>query len=57
MDDNERKLVALLTAEPQHVDEIAAAAALPIAKASALLLTMELKGLVRNLGAQHYARE
>ena len=56
MDEGERKLLALLTAEPQHVDEVAAAARLPIAEASALLLTMELKGLVRNLGAQHYAR-
>ena len=27
-----------------------------IAQAAALLLAMELKGLVRNAGAQHYAR-
>jgi DNA processing protein len=54
--EEERKLLALLGADPQHVDEVAAAAALPIAQASALLLTMELKGLVRNAGAQHYAR-
>jgi DNA processing protein len=56
LDDDERRVLALLSAEPQHIDEIAAAAGLGIAEAGALLLTMELKGLVRNGGAQHYAR-
>ncbi len=56
MAEEERRLLALLTAEPQHIDEIAAGANLPIAQAGALLVTMELKGLVRNAGAQHYAR-
>jgi DNA processing protein len=56
LDDGERRLLALLTTEPQHIDEIAAAANLPIIEAAALLLTLELKGLVRNAGAQHYAR-
>jgi DNA processing protein len=54
--DDERKLLALLGADPQHIDELAAAASLPITHVSALLLTMELKGLVRNAGAQHYTR-
>ena len=54
--DEERRLLALLTAEPQHIDEVAAAANVPIADASGLLMAMELKGFVRNLGAQHYAR-
>ena len=56
LDEDERRLHALLTAEPQHIDELAAAANLPIAHVGALLVTMELKGLVRNAGAQHYAR-
>ena len=56
LDDQERKVLALLTAEPQHIDEIAAAANLPIAGISATLVTMELKGLLRNAGAQHYVR-
>ncbi len=56
LDDDERRLLALLTADPQHIDEVAAGANLPIAKAAALLLTMELNNLVRNAGAQHYTR-
>jgi DNA processing protein len=56
LEDDERRLLALLTADPQHIDELAAAAIQPIAQIAALLLTMELKGLVRNAGAQHYAR-
>lgn len=56
LEENERRLLALLTADPQHIDELAAAITLPIAQLGALLLTMELKGLVRNAGAQHYAR-
>ncbi len=56
LEEDERRLLALLAPEPQHVDELAAAANLPIAQIGALLLTMELKGLVRNAGAQHYAR-
>ncbi len=56
LDDDERRVLALLGAETQHLDELAAAAGLATAQASALLLTMELRGLVRNVGAQHYAR-
>ena len=56
MTDNERRLLALLTAEPQHIDDLAAAANLEISAASALLTMMELKGIVRNAGAQHYVR-
>ena len=56
LDEGERRLLALLTGEPQHMDEIAAVANVPIHEAAALLLTLELKGLVRNAGAQHYAR-
>jgi len=56
LDDDERRLLALLTADPQHIDELAAASSLPIARLSGLLATMELKGTVRNAGAQHYAR-
>jgi DNA processing protein len=56
LEDDERRLLALLTGDPQHIDEISAAANLAIAQCGALLLTMELKGLVRNQGAQHYVR-
>lgn len=54
--ESERRLLALVTGEPQHIDEIVAAANLPIAEGAALLTMMELKGLVRNVGAQHYLR-
>ncbi|MER3438938.1 MAG: DNA-protecting protein DprA [Chloroflexota bacterium] len=56
MTDDERRVLALLTAEPQHIDDLAAAANLEISAASALLTMMELKGVVRNAGAQHYVR-
>lgn len=56
LDEDERRLLALLTGEPQHIDEVAAAAARPVAHVAAALLTLELKGLVCNAGAQHYVR-
>lgn len=56
LDEDERRLLALLTSEPQHIDEVADAAGRPVAQVAALLLTMELKGLIHNAGAQHYAR-
>jgi DNA processing protein len=56
MDEDERRILALLGGDAQHIDEIIAAANMSIAHGAALLLTLELKGLVRNLGAQHYIR-
>lgn len=54
MSDEERRVYALVTAEPQHIDELAYSAELSISAASALLTMLELKGLVVNAGAQHY---
>jgi DNA processing protein len=54
--EDERRLFAMLTAEPQHIDEVCAAANLAITQGSVLLSMMELKGFVRNVGAQHYVR-
>lgn len=56
IDDNERRVLAVVTADPQHIDDIAALANLPISQVGAVLLTLELKGSVRNAGAQHYSR-
>ncbi len=56
LDEDERRLLALLTHEAQHIDEIAAAANQAVFQVSAQLLTLELQGLVRNAGAQHYSR-
>jgi DNA processing protein len=54
--DGERSLLELLSAEPRHIDEIALDSGLPIGSLSAQLLQMQLKGLVRNVGTQHYVR-
>jgi DNA processing protein len=54
LDENERRLLAALSKEARHIDELAEEADLPAAAVSALMLTMELKGLVRNHGAQYY---
>ena len=54
MTDEERSLYALVTSEPQHIDELAYGGGFTISTASALLTMLELKGLVANAGAQHY---
>jgi DNA processing protein len=47
-------LLAALGKEARHIDELAEEAELSAGAVSALMLTMELKGLVRNHGAQYY---
>lgn len=54
--DAERSILELLASEPRHIDEIALDSGLPIGTLSAQLLQMQLKGLVRNVGTQHYVR-
>ena len=54
LDENERKLLAALGKEARHIDELAEEAEISAGAVSALMLTMELKGLVRNHGAQYY---
>ncbi|MBA2246534.1 MAG: DNA-protecting protein DprA [Chloroflexia bacterium] len=56
MNDEERRLVAVLTSDPQHIDDIAERCTMPLPGVSALLVTLELQGQVRNVGAQHYVR-
>jgi len=55
----EAALLEQLGVEPCHVDELARAAALPIEQVSSALVMMELKGMVRQVGALQYmvARE
>jgi DNA processing protein len=55
-DDTERALLAALSAEPTHIDEIARAASLPMSVVSSGLAIMELKGLARHTGAMNYVR-
>jgi DNA processing protein len=52
--EDERRLLEAMGKEARHIDELAEAAELAAGAASALMLTMELKGLVRNHGAQYY---
>jgi DNA processing protein len=56
LDENERRLYEALSGEARHIDELAEEAGLLAGQAGALLLTMELKGLVRNHGAQFYVK-
>lgn len=57
--DTEATLLAHLSVEPRHVDELRRAVQLPIAQVSSTLALMELKGMVRQVGGMNYviARE
>jgi DNA processing protein len=56
LDEIEQRLLSAVNAEARHIDEIAEAAGLAAPHAAALLLTLELKGLLRNQGAQYYVK-
>lgn len=56
LDEPSRRVLAVLTGDPRHIDEIGASAGIPIASLSPMLMTLELEGFVRNVGAQYYAR-
>ena len=53
----EARVLQCLGPEPLHIDEIAEAAALAGREVAEALLMMELKGMVRNCGAQYYVRK
>jgi DNA processing protein len=53
-DEVEQQLLAALSREPLHVDELRSQTGLPVEKVSAALVMMELKGMVRQVGAMHY---
>lgn len=55
-DEKEMALYAALGGEAKHIDELADETGLTTSQTAALLLTMELNGLVRNFGAQFYVR-
>lgn len=54
---DERRILQTIEGEPRHIDEIAIDTGINISQLSAMLLQMQLKGLVRDTGGQHYARE
>jgi len=53
-DETEQQLLAHLSAEPVHVDDLGTQIGLPIAQVSGALALMELKGLVRQVGGMNY---
>ncbi len=57
--DDESLLLKQLTAEPAHIDEVCRSSGLPMSTVSSTLAMMELKGLVKQVGAMNYvlARE
>lgn len=58
-DETEAALLAHLSAEPTHVDELRRHVGIPIAQVTSALALMELKGMVRQAGGMRYvvARE
>jgi len=50
----ERTLLALLSHDPRHVDEIIRDSGLPTTIVSSTLMVMELKGMIRQLGGMQY---
>lgn len=56
LDEASRRVLAALSAEPRHIDEISATVDMPIASLASTLMTLELQNFVRNVGAQYYAR-
>lgn len=53
-DATEKKIMAFLSFEPVHIDEICNHAGLPVEQVSAALTMMELKGLVQHVGGMRY---
>ncbi len=55
-DPTEAKLLALLSEEPTHVDDLCRESGLPTATVTSTLAMMELKGLVRQAGFMQYVK-
>lgn len=54
--EEENKILAILTREPLHFDQIAKAVNFPASTVASTLTIMEMKGKVRNLGANQYVK-
>ena len=54
--EGEADLLRCLGHEPTHIDDIGRNASMPIATVGSLLTMLELKGLVKQVGAMHYVR-
>lgn len=55
-DEQEQKILDCLSRVPQHFDQIAKLVALPASSIAATLTIMEMKGKIRNVGAQQYVK-
>ena len=53
---DESRLYDAIHDDPRHIDEFAEETGLPLQTVSQSLLLMELKGVIRNFGAQFYVR-
>ncbi len=53
--DTEAVLLKKLGAEPVHIDEVCRSSGLPVSMVSSTLAMMELKGMVKQVGAMHYS--
>lgn len=56
IDEKESRVLAVVGNEATHIDDVAEQARLTAAETGAILLTLELRGLLRNLGAQYYVK-
>ena len=56
LDAGEIALLALLSTEPLHVDDLCNLSGLPIASVTSMLTLLELKGMVQQVGTMHYVK-
>ncbi|MEJ7900551.1 MAG: DNA-processing protein DprA [Thermomicrobiales bacterium] len=56
LDDDERRILNVLTSEPRHIDDVVESSGMALPRVSGVLLTLELQQLIRNVGAQYYVR-
>ena len=54
VDPTEQQVLAYLSAEPVHIDDLGAQVNMPMSQLSGTLALMELKGLVRQVGGMNY---
>lgn len=55
LNEREKEVHGLLEAQPQHIDDLIARSGLPPSIVSSILLTLEIRGLARQLPGQRYA--
>jgi DNA processing protein len=53
--DTETQLIKQMSAEPVHIDELCRLSGLPVSTVSSTLAMMELKGMVKQVGAMNYS--